>query len=803
MPPFYQVLNAWPRNALFVACVCVCAAVTPARAQTPHKQVLQLRLSDSLTEQLPDNAQPPPMFLYGDRLQGQTDVATRVEGRAELRRHDLVLKADTLEHLPDGNTASAQGNVRVNRYGNVYSGPRLQLKLDTFEGHFESPQFSLLANGGQGQASRIDFLSDTRAVAHQAQYSTCPRPPGGSWMPDWLVTATSIDLDSQEDVGIARNGVLRFKGVPLLASPWISFPLSDKRKSGVLPPTLNIDNQSGLEVTLPYYLNLAPNLDATLYPTWMSKRGIDLAGELRYLEPTFSGRVRAAYMASDALRGMDRWGTSWQHQQALGTFQGLGSVGLRLNHNRVSDDDYWRDFPRTSTSLTQRLLANDAVLHWGQGAWSGSLGSHRWQTLQDLNEPILAPYDRVPTLALRYAPNLFNLGSTEGWRASAYTEWTDFRSDRLARVWNGLDADNRTDLNGQRGLAVLQVSKTWGGPAGYVRPALQLHARHYQFEQALGNGLTQTGLALPTASLDGALFLERETRYFGRDFVQTLEPRIFYVSTPYRDQRFLPNYDSASYDFNLATIFTANPYGGHDRIADMNAVTVGATSRLLDPTTGTEVLQLGLAQRFRLKPQRVGLPNEVLTDEALSDVLVSGRLNWSPHWSLNGAVQFDPNERQSVRTTVAGRYTPSNYRVLSAAYRLKRGDIESQQVDLGWQWPLNDLWGPRATDRGAGQGLGTGQWFSVGRVNYSVNDKKIVDLVAGLEYDGGCWVSRIVLERLQRSTTSANQRLLLQLELVGFSRIGSNPLQTLKNNVPRYQYLREEVNPPSRFERYE
>jgi LPS-assembly protein len=156
-----------------------------------------------------------------------------------------------------------------------------------------------------------------------------------------------------------------------------------------------------------------------------------------------------------------------------------------------------------------------------------------------------------------------------------------------------------------------------------------------------------------------------------------------------------------------------------------------------------------------------------------------------------------------VRTTVAGRYTPSNYRVLSAAYRLKRGDIESQQVDLGWQWPLNDLWGPRATDRGAGQGLGTGQWFSVGRVNYSVNDKKIVDLVAGLEYDGGCWVSRIVLERLQRSTTSANQRLLLQLELVGFSRIGSNPLQTLKNNVPRYQYLREEVNPPSRFERYE
>jgi LPS-assembly protein len=146
-------------------------------------------------------------------------------------------------------------------------------------------------------------------------------------------------------------------------------------------------------------------------------------------------------------------------------------------------------------------------------------------------------------------------------------------------------------------------------------------------------------------------------------------------------------------------------------------------------------------------------------------------------------------------------YYPGNYRVISAAYRLQRG--LSEQIDIGWQWPLNDLWGDRGQNLGPGMGEGEGRWYSVGRLNFSMRDRRLVDAVVGLEYDAGCWLGRVVVERLQSSTSTSNKRILLQLEFVGFSRLGSNALQSLKQNIPRYQFLREQVRTPSRFGNYE
>lgn len=753
---------------------------------------LPLQMTRLLSESLAsDEVDRVPSFVSGQRITAQTDVRTVVEGEAEWRRHDLVVRADRLEHQTDSNTAIATGSVRINREGNVYEGPALRLKLDTFEGEFTSPRFSLLRNGAHGEAARVEFKGEDLAVAHQARYTTCERPPAGAWLPDWVVSAERIEFDNAEDTATATGGVLRFKGVPVLAAPWISFPMSERRKSGVLPPTLNFDNQSGMEVTLPYYLNLAPNRDATLYPTWMSRRGLDLGGEYRYLERAFGGTVRAAYMANDPLRAdRDRWAASLQHQHLLPGLSGSGPLALRLNLNRVSDGDYWRDFPRSSTSLTQRLLPRDVVLSGGQGPWSFSAGAYSWQTLNSAldvasGSTITPPYDRVPSVGLRYAP-----AARGGWATSWETDLTRFEAERSPNT------------NGSRALLVGRLSKRWQAPWGYVQPAMQLHLRQYRFDQPQG-GLSQAGFALPTFSIDSGLFLDRDTTLFGRRFQQTLEPRLVYVRTPYRDQSMLPNYDSAAYDFTLASIFSPNPYGGHDRIADVHALTLGATSRLLDPDSGAEVAQFGVAQRVRLSDQRVLLDEPLPLTERLSDVLLDARVHWNPRWSANGTVQFNPKSRQSVRTTLGMRYSPGNYRVFNAAYRLQRSPEESQQVDFGWQWPLADLWGPAPADRGPGQGLGAGQWYSVGRLNYSVTDRRVVDLVAGLEYDGGCWIGRVVLERLQQSASQANQRVLFQLEFVGFSRLGSNPLKTLRDNVPRYQYLREEINPPSRFERYD
>lgn len=781
---------------------CLLASLGAGAAWAEPSAALALTMSTRLQENLPRaQLEQIPIFLAGDRISGEIDAATVIEGQVELRRHDLVLRADRLERSAD-NTVIASGNVRINREGDRFEGTVLELQLDTNRGRFKQPTFSFLRTGGHGDASRVDFEGRDRLVAYQVRYTTCPRTDGDAWSPDWYVSASRIVFDQVDDTGTATNGVLRFKGVPLLASPWISFPLSDRRKSGVLPPTFNIDNRSGVEVTLPYYLNLAPNRDATLFPTLMSRRGLDLGGEYRYLERNHAGVLRASYMANDRLRDEDRWAVALQHQHVLAALPGTSPLSLRLNLNRVSDDNYWRDFPRSSTSLTERLLPNDVVLTTSAGPWSFSAGAHRWQTLQDPDDEIRAPYDRLPSLAASYNPAPWLWAGRQPVTWSLLTDATTFRTDR-APVVGG--RNEITDVNSTRLLGQAQFSTTWQTPGWYIRPALRLHARHYQFDQAagpLGHRSRRADFLIPSVSLDTGLFFDRQAKVFGRDALQTLEPRLFYTQTPFREQGYLPVYDSAAFDFNLATIFSSSTFTGHDRVADLHAITLGLTSRVLSPETGAEWASIGVAQRIRLSDQRVVLPGLEPVTETLSDLLFGGSVNWTPEWAFNGTVQFNPESRQSVRTTLGGRYSPGHFRVVSAAYRLQRG--ESEQMDVAWQWPLSDLIpGPRVPAIGPGRGLGPGHWYSVGRVNVSLKERRVVDLIAGFEYDAGCWIGRIVLERLQQSRTSANQRILFQLEFSGFSRLGSNPLQTLRDNIPRYQFLREQINPPSRFERYD
>lgn len=770
------------------------AALTTPWAHAQDASTLLLQTSPLLQEALPNEARrDAPSFVWGDRISGESNVQTVVEGHAELRRHDTVLRADRLQLNHGTNDAQATGNVSILRNGNRYQGPELKLNLDTYEGFFHQPTYHLLQTDGQGQAERVDFHGEDVSVAHNATYTTCKAPPG--FLPDWWVSAKQLTLDNTDETGTATGGKLYFKGVPLLAAPYLSFPISEKRKSGLLPPTINLTNISGLELTLPYYWNIAPDLDATLYPTLMTKRGIDLGGELRYLRPTANGQVSAAVLPGDKLSGSTRWGTSAQHLQTLdGTALGLQGTGLKVNLNRVSDDHYWRDFPRATKALTQRLLPNDVVLSGRWGEVGATAGLYTWQTLQDSSAPIVAPYDRVPQLDLNWGRLNQRVGSLEGLDWSLTGQFTRFTTNRAPTV-----TATQADVNGSRLLGIAQVSRTWQTPGWYIRPKGQLHLSQYQVDLPMWDGRRAASRSVPTLSLDSGLVYERETHWWGRDLVQTLEPRAFYVRTPYRDQNTLPNYDSGAKDFNVGTAWTENVFGGNDRIADTHALTLGASSRLIDPVTGAEAARFGIAQRLRFTDQNVVLPGGAAVTDRLSDILLGTTLNWTPQWAFEGSLQYNPDTRRSQRTTVSGRYHPAPYHVVSAAYRLQRaGGLlpASEQLDLGWQWPLDKLWGSpeQPTEN---------RWYGVGRINYSLPESKVVDLIAGFEYDAGCWIGRLVLERLQRSTATSSQRVLFQLEFSGFTRIGSNPLQTLKDNVPRYQYLREQVQPASRFGRYE
>lgn len=790
-----------------VALACLMACTPWVQAQEAPAEVdppLLLRGTDLLTDRLlPQARRDTPSFVWGDRVTGETGVRTVVEGHAELRRHDTVLKADRLELTHQSNDAQATGNVSIVRNGNRYAGPELQLNLDTHWGFFSQPRYRLLATQGGGQASRVDFEGEDLTIAHDATYTTCPAPEG--WLPDWWIKADRLELDAATDTGRATSGALYFKGVPILGAPYITFPLSEKRKSGLLPPTINLTNLSGLEVAVPYYWNIAPEMDATFTPTLMTKRGIDLAGEFRYLQPTFKGEARLAVLPSDRLRGITRWSEAVRHEHAVGdALPGLADAALRVNLNRVSDDNYWKDLPRTMPLLTQRLLPNDVALSGRIGGVGLTAGVYTWQTLQDTAAPITAPYDRKPQVDLRWERLNQSFGSLSGLDWLVTGQATRFTTSRMPSI-----TATQADVNGNRLLGIAQVSRTWQAPGWFIRPKAQWHLTHYEVDQPLTTGRRTASRSLPTYSVDSGLVFERDTTFLGRELLQTLEPRAYYVRTPFRDQHFLPNYDSAAKDFNAGTAWTENVFGGNDRISDTHALTVGVGSRLIDPGTGVEAARVSVAQRLRFADQNVTLPGGSAVTDRVSDVLLGASLNWDPQWAFDGSVQFNPRDGRSQRTTLSGRYHPRPYHVFSAAYRMQRaGGLlpASEQVDLGWQWPLSslrDATGSGPVTRGRSGGGCSGSWYSVGRINYSVPDSKVVDLVAGFEYDAGCWIGRLVLERLQTSTSTSSQRVLFQIEFTGFTRIGSNPLQTLKNNVPKYMMLNEQVQTPSRFGQYE
>ncbi len=766
-------------------------------------QGLVLRSSPMLEEAISQRQeQEGAVYLQGQRLRVRPDLDLVVEGEASIRKPGVSIRAGRLSFDQSQDVVEATGQVRLNRPGSVLTGPKLTLQIDSFQGTLTQPTFELYKSGAYGQAAQIDFVDDQRAIVREASYTTCRRTPGPEWLPAWVLKATRLNLDEEESTVRAEGVQLRFQDVPVLGIPAVTFPMTSERKSGLLPPVVGITTNNGLELAQPYYFDIAPDRDATVTTHLLSTRGVAVDTEFRYLERDYSGQARLNLMPTDSLRDQARWGWSSQHNGTLDTgLDSVGRVGLGLNLNRVSDDNYWRDFPRSGLALTQRLLPSTGVLSWGRGNLSMTAQVQRWQTLQDITAPITPPYDRAPQIGLRYGQ-----WQADGLDWSVQADTTRFEAS-YDRIPMASTAVRPVPRNGERSFVLAQVSRPWIRPWGFVTPKLQLHATRYQLDQPLDSGERSANRVLPTFSLDSGLVYERETQWFGRGVTQTLEPRAFYARTPFRDQSLLPVYDSGATDFNLSTIYSENAYVGHDRLVDNDALTLGVTSRFFDADNGAEMLRVGMAQRIRFSDQKVALPDQTAAQAGLSDLLLGAGVRWDDRWALDATVQVNSQTDRVSRSTLQGRYSPSPYRVLNAAYRLNQG--VSEQVDLGWQWPLSDLLGRRdaatetAWTRTPGQGLGPDRWYSVGRLNFSLTEGRMVDSLLGLEYDGGCWIGRIAFERIQSTVSTATSRLLFQLEFIGLARVGASPLNALRTNIPRYQNLRDSTVEPSRFQHYE
>ena len=752
------------------------AASAPAPAQPASGPDAPLVLKPSTRLSPPprgEQARQRPVILEAGELRARPDLDAVAEGNVQFRRAGTFIRADRLTYDSPEDLAIARGGVRIEREGSIYRGPELQLKVQRFEGFFLQPEFEFLQLGSGGRADRVDFLDSSRSRLTNAVYSSCPRD--GSGDPDWLLRTKRVRLDLDANEGLAEGAVLEFLGVPILGLPVLSFPLSDDRKSGWLPPEFGLGSRSGFQVGMPYYWNIAPNRDATFTPTLMTKRGIAGSAEFRYLEPLDAGRVNLDLVPHDRVADRSRHAWTFEHDGGLRS-------GWRYKANvfRVSDDQYWEDFPRNIHSITPRLLPLDLQaerpLETPIGPGLAYARVQRWQVLssQDPTATIVAPYERSPQLGLKLQPLL-----PAGLYSTVETEVNRFTRPEVGGVKDTLPV-------GWRWHALGQLSRRFGTTGWWVTPKVSVNAASYATEEPMSDGRTRASRVIPTFSAEGGMVFERPSRWFNQPMRQTLEPRVLYVNTPYRDQSRLPNFDSADRDFNVVTLFDDKAYSGIDRVADAHQLTAGVVTRLVHATTGAEVLRLGVAQRFLFRDQRVTVdPAAPPQSNRVSNLLLDGATSLVPHWNLDGAFEYNPDIRRVVRSNATVLYSPGPFKTVSASYLLTRG--LSEQLAVGWQWPVY-----RGTARpvGASNGCG-GTLYAVGRMNYSLQDKRITGAIGGVEYDAGCWIGRLVFERQSIARNQSSLQMSLQLELVGLSRIGSNPLQVLKDNIPGYRLLRD------------
>jgi LPS-assembly protein len=707
-----------------------------------------------------------PIELQADSLRGRPDLETVAEGNVELKRGSVVLRADRLSYDQPSDLARARGNVRITRDGDWFAGPELELRLSRYQGWFLEPTYYFERTGGGGRAARVDFLDSQRAQAIEATYTSCPLD--GSGGPAWLLSADRVKFDLQDNEGVAHGAVLRFYGVPILGAPVLSFPLTSDRKSGWLPPSVNLDSRSGFEFAVPYYWNIAPNRDATITPGILSRRGVSLQTEFRYLEPSDRGEVLLDLLPYDRTVGDERHALRFVHEGDA------RRVHYSAHVLRVSDDQYWKDFPRVLPNTVPRLLPQDLQAERGfdlGSNWSAYARVQHWQVLQDNEFPIEAPYQRSPQVGLRTRQ-----GFGPGLEFALETEVNRFTRPEK-------DGANE----GTRWHAVGSVSRPWVAPGWWFTPRLTLNAASYRTDLPMNDGRRSASRTIPTLSADAGLLFERDASWFGRSLRQTLEPRLLYLNTPLRKQSDLPNFDAAQKDLNEISVFSDNAFSGVDRVADAHQLTAGVTSRLIDPGSGAELLRVGLAQRILFRDQFVTPEDGPPITQRLSDLLLLGSAQLSERWRADAAVQYSPDAGRLQRSILHARWSPGPFRTVGAGYRLVRD--ASEQIDVGWQWPV---YGPEPGSGSQAAGQCRGTFYSVGRVNYSMRDSRITDSLFGLEYDAGCWIGRVVAERVSTGRTEATTRLLFQLELVGLSRLGSNPLQALKDNIPGYRLLRED-----------
>ena len=744
-----------------------------------------LRLDSNLM--LKSETNSVPNYLSGDQIEGQIDDLIVVKSNAQLRRMGMSLKADKLEYDLVEGVLDAEGNVSLFREGELYFGPRLVLSPATMQGFFEKVSYDFSRINGRGYAEKVEFVQHREIKLENATFTTCSLK-----RPAWEVRSESILVDDIRSVAETRNSALFWNNSRILPLGDISFSISGKRKTGLLAPTFSVNSKLGLDLTAPYYINLAPNRDVTLYPRIVGRRGVQLGTEFRFLSKKQAGEIGLQLLPSDRITSKDRWLARASHTFRLSSQNSLG-----LSAIRVSDNNYFADFGASVLAASQRILPATVQINGNFQGWQYLTVFQKYQVLQDPGAPILPPYEWSPRI--RFSNNHILKINKFDVDSSGVFEMTHFTHPSMAE--------------GTRIVGDANFSSPFLAGGVRFKPQFGMHLTSYSHSKNGSQELTQTrfGISdaligvyannvgdtpsysriLPSISLEASSVLERSAKFKQKQYTHTIEPKLFYAFTPFTDQSSYPVFDSSSITSSLAQLLSENSFFGSDRIADKNHVTAALTTRLFE-SSGYERLRASVAQRYYFDQQRVVLPGQPVRSDNESDLFFETAVKITKDISVTALGQYTRKLALWQSQIVGLRYSPKPGNSFSFDYRFTRDSVDS--ADFAFQSPILK------------------NWYAVGRYNYSFQSRSeasgnqppgLVEALFGLEYDGGCWVSRFVAQRYVTGATQSTNALFFQIELNGIARVGADPLSALKRGIPNYKMINHLTPLPATYENFQ
>ena len=676
--------------------------------------------------------------IEGDSLSG-TEQNPVFNGNVTLRRGDQFMGADRLTYDKDSEHYAAEGSIR-------YQGAGLRMVAKRAEGDqgrdvhtIHDLDYQLLSRRGNGGADRITLAGEHGAL-YGATYSTCPPEAR-----HWEVRARRIDIDTESGMAVARGATLRVGKVPVIYLPWFMFPTDERRRTGLLFPSLSNSSRNGFDYKQPFYLNLAPNYDATISPRIMTARGVQLGAQFRYLVEGGKGTVEGTWMPNDDLRDRDRglfryaaYQNLDQHWQA------------RANLNWISDPRYYEDFSSSLDGLSL-FTAHSELGVYGRGqGWDAGITADHWQLADfTLTEAVL-PYNRMPRGYLhweqRHGPALVGV---------------DAEAVRFQHP--SFDAGSRLDLKPW-------VSLPLEGDSWFLRPTAAFRHTSYRLDDNLAErlgGSRSPSRSQPIFSVDGGVYFDRDTRVKGKDYLQTIEPRLYYLRVPYADQSDMPLFDTQPLTFSWGQLFRDNRYSGADRQADANQLTLAVSTRLIRQSDGRERLSASLGQIRYFDESRVRLPGEPITQKGRSAWIADANYAPTDRWTFGASYQWDPKFNRTDLASVRARYLLPDDGVFNLGYRYRRGVLE--QTDLSFLYPVNP------------------SWSVVGRYYYSLYDNKALETLAGVQWDSCCVAVRLVARRyVHNRAGELSNALMFEIELKGLGSAGQDTQRALRRAILGY-----------------